>query len=96
MSDSSIIVCEWCQANQAKAIKTSVFWELPDGNRAIEITNTPSIECQGCDMLYQQEETVNEIEDQLLLIDTKVLDDEVTYDNLMKVPRKLKRNYFRY
>ena len=51
----------------------SVFWELPDGTKAIEITETPSITCHDCKMTYQTEQIVSEIENQLYLIDCKQL-----------------------
>ncbi|EHA30683.1 hypothetical protein BSSC8_22680 [Bacillus subtilis subsp. subtilis str. SC-8] len=45
-------------------------------------------------MTYQEENTVKEIEDQLLLIQTKKLPESLTYQQLMETERILKRNYF--
>lgn len=45
-------------------------------------------------MIYQEDEIVKEIEDQLFLIDTKKLEKQVTFQELMNQPRLLKRNYF--
>ncbi|WP_458415094.1 YokU family protein [Schinkia sp. CFF1] len=87
--------CEWCEAPSAQETTCTVFWELPDGSRAIEITNTPGITCNSCGMEYQSEKIIEEIEDQLILIDTKQIGKIITYDALMAIPRLLKRNYFR-
>jgi uncharacterized YokU family protein len=86
--------CEWCSSTKAKVSENTVYWELPDGSRAITITNTPCITCHSCEMIYQTNETVELIEEQLLLIDTKKIEDIVTYEQLMNVPRWLKMNYF--
>jgi len=45
-------------------------------------------------MIYQEVEIVKEIGDQLFLIDTKKLEKQVTFQELMNQPRLLKRNYF--
>lgn len=87
--------CEWCEAASAVEATCTVYWELPDGMRAIEITDAPGIKCPSCGMEYQSEQIIEEIEDQLLLIDTKVIGKSITYEALMKIPRLLKRNYFR-
>ncbi|WP_420469234.1 YokU family protein, partial [Bacillus licheniformis] len=47
-----------------------------------------------CGMVYQEDSVTWEIENQLLLIDTKKLPSSVSYDALMKTERILKRNYF--
>jgi uncharacterized YokU family protein len=47
-------------------------------------------------MSYQEEEIIEEVETQLLLVDTKKLDESIRYDELLKVPRLLKRNYFKF
>ncbi|WP_420469362.1 YokU family protein, partial [Bacillus licheniformis] len=39
--------CEWCNEEKAAAARTAVYWELPDGTKAIEITDTPAVECEG-------------------------------------------------
>lgn len=45
-------------------------------------------------MSYQTEEVTKEIENQLFLIDTKKLGEKISYNELMKIPKLLKRNYF--
>jgi uncharacterized YokU family protein len=87
--------CHWCSSSNVETTNRTVYWELPDGTRAIEILNTPSVACRECGMVYQEEEIVENIEDQLLLIDTKVLEKKIDYELLMKQPRILKRNYFK-
>ena len=87
-------VCQWCNSTKVEKISDSVFWELPDGTRAIEITNTPAISCSDCSMVYQSETIVKEIENQLFLIDCKQIGNVISFDELMKIPRLLKRNYF--
>ncbi|WP_147534932.1 YokU family protein [Bacillus marasmi] len=59
--------CEWC-GGTANNGENTVYWELPDGSRAIEITMTPAIICQECGMEYQTDITIKDIED---LLDTK-------------------------
>ncbi len=88
--------CEWCEAEGAKEKACTVYWELPDGTRAIEITNTPGVYCSLCGMEYQTEKTIEELEDQLMLIDTKRLKHTIEFDVLMSQPRLLKRNYFKF
>jgi uncharacterized YokU family protein len=86
--------CEWCNSINVVRIKYSVFWELPDGTRAIEITETPTNSCPDCKMIYQSEAIVKEIENQLYLIDCKQLGKVVSFEELMAIPRLLKKNYF--
>lgn len=86
--------CEWCSSENVKGITDRVFWELPDGSRAIQIDETPAIHCLDCEMTYQTELITKEIEDQLFLINTKNLNKEITFEELMAQPRLLKRNYF--
>lgn len=88
--------CEWCVEEEAKAISTTVYWELPDGSRAIEITKTPGFYCHSCGMEYQSESLITQIEDQLMIIDTKKLEKSITYEQLMNQPKLLKQNYFRF
>ncbi|MED4226006.1 YokU family protein [Neobacillus cucumis] len=88
------MACEWCNSLNVKMTTGSVFWELPDGSRAIEIEQTPTHECSDCNMIYQSERIVKEIEDQLFLIDCKQIGKVITYEELMKTPRLLKKNYF--
>lgn len=64
--------CEWCEG-KASTAKGSVYWELPDGSRAIEITKTPAIICKECEKVYQEDKVIKDIEDQLFLVDTKVI-----------------------
>lgn len=87
------INCEWCGGNASRGENT-VYWELPDGSRAIEITGTPAVICQECGMVYQPESIIKEIEDQLFLVDTKKIDSSITFKELKELPRLLKRNYF--
>lgn len=87
------ILCDWCgsKANNGENI---VYWELPDGSRAIMITGTPALICTECGMVYQTDAITKEIEDQLFLVDTKKIGKSVSYAELMALPRLLKRNYF--
>jgi uncharacterized YokU family protein len=87
------INCEWCggKANEGAG---KVYWELPDGSRAIEITATPTVICKECDMVYQPENVIKEIEDQLFLVDIKLIVNTISFKELMELPRLLKRNYF--
>jgi uncharacterized YokU family protein len=85
--------CEWCGGN-ARSGKSTVYWELPDGSRAIEITMTPATICQECGMVYQPDTIIKEIEDQLFLVDTKQIGNSISFKELMALPRLLKRNYF--
>ncbi|MDF2858790.1 MAG: hypothetical protein K0Q87_4641 [Neobacillus sp.] len=87
------IICEWCGGN-ASCGESTVYWELPDGSRAIEITMTPATICQECDMVYQPDNIIKEIEDQLFLVDTKLFGNSISFKELMTLPRLLKRNYF--
>lgn len=86
--------CDWCNSSEIQLEKKSVFWELPDGTRAIEIEATPTIVCRDCGMNYQEEQVIKEIEDQLFLVDTKEIEKAISFPNLLKLPRLLKRNYF--
>ncbi len=87
------LVCDWC-GNEAKKSENTVYWELPDGTRAIQISETPAVCCTECKMIYQTEEIIKEIEDQLFLVDTKKIGNSISYKDLMALPRLLKRNYF--
>ncbi|MEC1622107.1 YokU family protein [Bacillus mojavensis] len=86
--------CEWCGEPEALPGTNTVYWELPDGTRAIELTNTPAMICSSCGMAYQEDSTIKDIEDQLFLINTKKLPESLTYQQLMETERILKRNYF--
>ncbi|MGM9987949.1 MAG: YokU family protein [Bacillaceae bacterium] len=86
--------CHWCDSAKVNEIKSTVYWELPDGTNAISIEETPTVCCSDCGMEYQEEAIIEEIENQLFLIDTKKLAKVVTYDALMTTERILKRNYF--
>jgi uncharacterized YokU family protein len=88
--------CMWCSSSSVEITKDTVYWELPDGTRAIEISDTPSVFCNECGMVYQEEGIIEKIEDQLFLIDTKKIAKKIDYDTLMKQPRILKKNYFKY
>jgi uncharacterized YokU family protein len=87
------IYCEWCGGKATKG-ESKVYWELHDGSRAIEITATPSVICKECDMVYQPDTVIKEIEDQLFLIDTRKIGNIISFKELMELPRLLKRNYF--
>lgn len=87
------LLCEWCGGKAETGVNT-VYWELPDGSRAIEITNTPAVTCKGCQMVYQNDDVIKQIEDQLFLMDTKKIGKSVSFQELMASPRLLKRNYF--
>ena len=87
------LICEWC-GNEGETGENSVYWELPDGTRAIQITETPAVVCDTCQMVYQTDEITKEIEDQLFLVDTKKIGKSISYKELMAPPRLLKRNYF--
>lgn len=87
------LFCEWC-GQEAQKGENTVYWELPDGTRAIQITDTPAVACEECKMVYQTVEVTKEIEDQLFLIDTKKIGKTISYQELMALPRLLKRNYF--
>ncbi|WP_040208599.1 YokU family protein [Neobacillus jeddahensis] len=88
------LVCEWCDKSNVEEIEASVYWELPDGTRAIEIIGTPTHRCPDCNMVYQSELLIKEIENQLFLIDCKQIETVITFAALMKMPKLLKRNYF--
>jgi uncharacterized YokU family protein len=85
------LYCEWCGGKANKGEGT-VYWELPDGSRAIEIAATPTVICKECDMVYQAVEVTKEIEDQLFLVDTKVIGNAISFKELMELPRLLKKN----
>jgi len=85
--------CEWCEG-KANTGESTVYWELPDGSKAIEITVTPAIICMECEMVYQEEKVIKEIEDQLFLVDTGKIGNTISFKELMELPRLLKRNYF--
>jgi uncharacterized YokU family protein len=87
------IYYEWCGGKATKG-EGKVYWELPDGSRAIEITATPTVTCKECDMVYQADTVIKEIEDQLFLVDTKIISNTISFKQLMEIPRLLKRNYF--
>ncbi|ATH92064.1 hypothetical protein ACH95_05535 [Bacillus glycinifermentans] len=86
--------CDWCGEPKAEHDQTTVYWELPDGTKAVEITETPAVKCQSCGMVYQEDDIIKEIENQLFLIDTQTLPSSVSFEGLMKTERILKRNYF--
>ncbi|KMJ59628.1 hypothetical protein AB685_01775 [Bacillus sp. LL01] len=88
------MICNWCESSKATSSSGTVYWELPDGTKAVAITETPSIVCVDCGMEYQEDSIVKEIEDQLFLINTRELEAELSYAQLMGKPRLLKRNYF--
>ncbi len=90
------MTCEWCNEQRVRKVKSTVYWELPDGTRAIEVKATPGIKCDSCGIEYQEELTIQSLEDQLMLIDTMKIGKSTTYDFIMEQPRLLKQNYFRF
>jgi uncharacterized YokU family protein len=46
---------------KASTGENMVYWELPGGSRAIEITMTPAVACNECEMVYQNEYVIKEI-----------------------------------
>ena len=46
-------------------------------------------------MEYQEEDIIEGIEDQLILVNTSLIEQSVDYEELMALPRMLKRNYFK-
>ncbi|WP_102274890.1 YokU family protein [Cytobacillus massiliigabonensis] len=86
--------CAWCESQNISKGTDNVYWELPDGTRAIKIIDVPSTICHDCQMIYQSDLLVKEIEDQLFLINTNEIGTETSFSNLMAQPRLLKRNYF--
>ncbi|WP_335871694.1 YokU family protein [Bacillus sp. 2205SS5-2] len=88
-------ICEWCGEASIRSDRRTVYWELPDGTRAIEITDTPTKCCQSCKVDYQSEALIQELEDQLYLVDRSKISESLSFDELMSLPRLLKKNYFR-
>jgi uncharacterized YokU family protein len=88
-----VIHCDWCGSKAIQG-KNTVYWELPDGTRAIEITETPAVICENCGMNYATDDVTKDIEDQLFLVNTKIIEKTISYKKLMELPRLLKRNYF--
>ncbi|PGS50953.1 YokU family protein [Bacillus sp. AFS041924] len=86
--------CQWCESANIVESTNTVYWELPDGTKAIEIKETPCVVCQNCNITYQTDDTVGAIEEQLFLINTKLIGKTVSYNELIEQPRLLKRNYF--
>lgn len=86
--------CQWCESANIVESTNTVYWELPDGTKAIEIKETPCIICLDCKITYQIDDTVSAIEEQLYLIDTKLLGKSTSYNGLIEQERLLKRNYF--
>lgn len=89
-----MMTCQWCDSPNIIESTNTVYWELPDGTKSIEIKETPCVVCQDCCMTYQTDEIISAIEEQLFLINTKELEKTVAYLKLMQHPRLLKRNYF--
>ncbi|MBS4190898.1 YokU family protein [Bacillus sp. FJAT-49705] len=86
--------CAWCESEKIEHRLDNVYWEMPDGTRAVKISEVPSVKCHSCNMVYQSDQLVKEIEDQLFLINTNGIGRETSFKNLMVQPRLLKRNYF--
>ncbi|MFE0505152.1 YokU family protein [Peribacillus butanolivorans] len=60
--------CPWCEIGKLTSVTGTVYWELPDGTRAVEITETPSSHCENCKALFQSDEIVKGIEDHITYI----------------------------
>ena len=73
-------VCQWCEQPNAVQIEDTVYWELPDGTKAIEIREVPSFHCGHCGARYQSDETVKEIERQSAYLSRKEIID-ISLDN---------------
>lgn len=87
--------CRWCEVENPINRTMTTYWELPSGLRAIQLKAVPSIYCSHCHIEEVDETILEELEDQLLLVDESAIPDETTYELLMKMPRRLKRNYFK-
>ncbi|MFB7139051.1 YokU family protein [Gottfriedia sp. NPDC056225] len=88
------MTCQWCESANIVESTNTVYWELPDGTKAIEIKETPCVICQNCNITYQTEDTVGAIEEQLYLINTKLIEKTLSFQELIQQPRLLKKNYF--
>lgn len=86
--------CKWCKSEKAVESLEPAYWELPDGTRAVEIKDVPSIHCPDCHIVYIEEDRIGELENHFMLIDTKKLGSSFTYKKLMDRPTLLKKNYF--
>ncbi|PEJ59688.1 MULTISPECIES: YokU family protein [unclassified Bacillus (in: firmicutes)] len=88
------MTCQWCESANIVESTNTVYWELPDGTKAIEIKETPCVICQNCNITYQTDDTVGAIEEQLYLINTKLIERTLSFQELIQQPRLLKKNYF--
>lgn len=88
--------CKWCNSENATESLEPAYWELPDGTNAVEILQVPSVKCQDCNIIYIEEKLIDELENHFMLIDTKKLTNTFTYEELMKQPTLLKKNYFAF
>ncbi|PYZ94598.1 YokU family protein [Salipaludibacillus keqinensis] len=86
--------CKWCNSVNAFDSLEPAYWELPDGTRAVEMKDVPSIKCPDCDMVYIEEDMIEKIETHLMLINTKNLGATFTFKEFMDQPTLLKKNYF--
>ncbi|PLR77268.1 YokU family protein [Bacillus sp. V3-13] len=86
--------CSWCSSAHIETGQETVYWELPDGTRAIEITDVPSTVCHDCHIVYQTDEIVKTIEDQLFIVNTKSIGKTISFEGLINLPKLLKKNYF--
>ena len=91
-------LCQWCEQPKAIKVMESVYWELPDGTKAIEITGVPAFKCESCSgsAVYQSEEIIQEIDNQPFIIDMKEIEKSLTYEELMNKSKILKRTYFNF
>ena len=85
--------CMWCDSTEAKESLNTVYWELPDGTKAIETKRHHAflfLMWYGLSIRSNSERNRRSI----VLIYTKDLPKQLTYEELMGRPRLLKRNYF--
>lgn len=87
--------CLWCGEDGGISGLATVYSELPDGSRRIELKSVPSVKCSLCGAEYQEEDVAEKIETQLLLVESKYLPLSVEYEDFLKLPRCLKRNYLK-
>lgn len=88
------MTCEWCVEGNVRIQNMPVYWELPDGSRAIEISDTPTCICEQCGMEYQEEMLIKKLENHLYLVDFKKIPASISYEELINLPKILKKNYF--
>ncbi|MGG1518818.1 YokU family protein [Paenibacillus oryzisoli] len=78
--------CVWCDAEATQDSVKDCYWILPDGKKAIQITDVPAIACPACGT-YVLEATSQLIEEKLYWHDVAALGSVFSYSALMKAPR---------